>query len=185
MACDHVFCLTCIRDWRSQTSTGHHSTTTTTTTTSPTTRTCPLCRQTSHFITPSRVWPRTAHEKVEIVKDYKDRLGRTECRLFARGKQECPFGTSCFYRHTLPDGTLAPREVRIYNETIIKVEYHTIIHHVTNDSPRPRLHHLICTSIHTESDHVIHVLLLLRHIYVSTHAGAHRGVGRRRYGGTF
>eukprot|EP00873_Tetraselmis_striata_P010065 jgi/Tetstr1/430329/TSEL_020154.t1 len=69
-------------------------------------RTCPLCRTTTHFITPSSVWPSTAEEKARIINGYKAKLSSIDCRHFNRGNGTCPFGTSCFYRHMLPDGSL-------------------------------------------------------------------------------
>lgn len=65
-------------------------------------RSCPVCRQTTHFVTPSKVWPRTAEEKALIIGQYKERLGSIDCKYWSRGEvgdQSCPFGSSCFYRH--------------------------------------------------------------------------------------
>lgn len=36
-------------------------------------RTCPLCRTTTHFITPSSVWPSTAEEKSRIINGRRPR----------------------------------------------------------------------------------------------------------------
>ena len=57
--CDHAFCLQCIRDWRdggvareapeAQTSSALEQA-----------RRCPICREQSHFITPSQYWPADA-----------------------------------------------------------------------------------------------------------------------------
>uniref|UniRef100_A0A061S6I4 E3 ubiquitin-protein ligase makorin n=1 Tax=Tetraselmis sp. GSL018 TaxID=582737 RepID=A0A061S6I4_9CHLO len=97
MACDHAFCLSCIRDWRTH-YTGIDVETAL--------RTCPVCRTPTHFITPSLVWPETKEEKDTIVEGYKKKLASIDCKHFDRGNGTCPFGTSCFYRHMLPDGTL-------------------------------------------------------------------------------
>mmetsp|Transcript_960 Transcript_960/g.2492 ORF Transcript_960/g.2492 Transcript_960/m.2492 type:complete len:382 (+) Transcript_960:141-1286(+) len=97
MNCEHAFCLNCIRGWRSQHSGVDVDTAL---------RTCPLCRTTTHFITPSSVWPSTAEEKARIINGYKAKLSSIDCRHFNRGNGTCPFGTSCFYRHMLPDGSL-------------------------------------------------------------------------------
>lgn len=48
-------------------------------------------------------------EKQSIIDGYKDKLGRTHCKHFARGSGTCPFGSSCFYRHEYKDGTLQDR----------------------------------------------------------------------------
>lgn len=66
-------------------------------------RTCPVCREPCHFVTPSKVWPRNQREKAAIVKAYKKKLGSIDCKYWLarpEGDRTCPFGTSCFYRHT-------------------------------------------------------------------------------------
>lgn len=73
-------------------------------------RLCPLCRAPSHVVTPSAIWPATKEAKAEILSQYRDRLSTIHCRTFDRGAGECPFGSSCFYRHELPDGTVVGRE---------------------------------------------------------------------------
>lgn len=65
-------------------------------------RTCPLCRQASHFVTPSKVWPRTPEEKARIIEEYKEKLASIDCKYWENSPasdRRCPFGTSCFYRH--------------------------------------------------------------------------------------
>jgi len=105
MACEHAFCLGCIRNWRTQYVGVDVETAL---------RTCPICRTTTHFITPSSVWPSTPEEKDGIVEGYKTKLSAIDCRHFNRGNGTCPFGTSCFYRHMLPDGTLDEPALRHY-----------------------------------------------------------------------
>lgn len=46
-------------------------------------RTCPVCRTTTHFITPSTVWPDTAEEKERIVNGGAAYLRCTLCMLCA------------------------------------------------------------------------------------------------------
>jgi E3 ubiquitin-protein ligase makorin len=36
-----------------------------------------------------------------------------ECRFFNRGEGNCPFGVSCFYKHSYIDGSLDERKVRV------------------------------------------------------------------------
>mmetsp|Transcript_30105 Transcript_30105/g.53835 ORF Transcript_30105/g.53835 Transcript_30105/m.53835 type:complete len:240 (-) Transcript_30105:130-849(-) len=105
MNCEHAFCLNCIRGWRSQYSGVDVDTAL---------RTCPLCRTTTHFITPSSVWPTTEEEKAVIIDGYKAKLSSIDCRHFNKGNGTCPFGTSCFYRHMLPDGSLDEPSLRHY-----------------------------------------------------------------------
>lgn len=96
MTCDHAFCLHCIRSWRA---TGEVDVDTAL-------RTCPICRVTSHFVTPSTRWPESPGDKQAIIDAYKAQLASTDCMHFDFGAGKCPFGTSCFYRHAFKDGTL-------------------------------------------------------------------------------
>ncbi|XP_038723209.1 putative RING-type E3 ubiquitin transferase C3H69 isoform X2 [Tripterygium wilfordii] len=97
--CDHPFCISCIRNWRS---------------TSPSSgvdvnsalRTCPICRKLSYFVIPSVIWYSTQEEKQEIVDSYKEKLSSIDCKHFNFGNGNCPFGTSCFYKHAFRDGRL-------------------------------------------------------------------------------
>lgn len=72
-------------------------------------RTCPLCRQPTHFVTPSAAWPDTPEEKAAVVAAYRAKLAAIDCMHFGFGDGDCPFGTSCFYRHAFRDGRLAVR----------------------------------------------------------------------------
>lgn len=65
--CDHPFCISCIRGWRS----GSHPTGMDLDTV---VRACPVCRMPSHFIIPSVTWYFSPEEKNEIVTTYKNRL---------------------------------------------------------------------------------------------------------------
>lgn len=48
LACDHCFCLGCIRSWRGSAQADESAT-----------RACPTCRTLTFFITPSSVWPQS------------------------------------------------------------------------------------------------------------------------------
>lgn len=93
--CNHPFCLACIRKWRVS---SHMEKTVI--------RACPICRINSWFITPSDFWMEDEKEKGELIKSYKEHLNTKHCRNFDRGKGVCPFGSSCFYKHELEDGTI-------------------------------------------------------------------------------
>ncbi|KAK2076359.1 hypothetical protein QBZ16_000884 [Prototheca wickerhamii] len=101
--CEHCFCLPCIRAWRQE---GEVDTETAL-------RTCPVCRQTAHFVTPSNVWPETAEQREAIVAAYRAKLGTIDCMYFDKGRGVCPFGISCHYRHAYDDGSLEDRTCRI------------------------------------------------------------------------
>ena len=93
--CDHVFCLKCIRSWRAtydKRTTKHHY------------RTCPICRKTSYLVIPS-YYHCVGGDKDALIDDYKATLKEIPCRLFNKGKGECPFRDSCMYSHAKKDGT--------------------------------------------------------------------------------
>ena len=74
-------------------------------------RECPICRVTSHYTVPSSFFVKSP-EKERVIEAYKARCAVTHCAHFKRGDATCPFGTSCFYRHEFPDGTLATNRPR-------------------------------------------------------------------------
>ena len=108
--CDHAFCLRCIRDWRDGGVAREHDTQTSTVLEHA--RRCPVCREQSHFITPSQYWPAEKAEKLKIMEAYRGKMKRIPCRNFDFGGGHCPFGSSCFYRHAYADGTEESNEVR-------------------------------------------------------------------------
>ncbi|KAF8403841.1 hypothetical protein HHK36_011947 [Tetracentron sinense] len=97
--CDHPFCISCIRNWRSNSPASGMDVNTAL-------RTCPICRKLSYFVIPSVIWCSTKEEKQEIIDSYKAKLRSIDCRYFDFGNGTCPFGTSCFYTHAYPDGSL-------------------------------------------------------------------------------
>ncbi|KAG3216915.1 hypothetical protein PC129_g12244 [Phytophthora cactorum] len=99
--CNHSFCLTCLRNWRSSENQPRQ-----------TVRQCPVCRVETKFIIPSgRMVTRPERKKI-LIDVYRKNLSGIPCRHFDEGRGTCPFGTSCFYAHRYPDGTLASRQVR-------------------------------------------------------------------------
>ncbi|OWM90330.1 hypothetical protein CDL15_Pgr014632 [Punica granatum] len=89
--CDHPFCITCIRNWRSSSPTPGMDV-------NSALRACPICRKLSYFIIPSVIWYTTKEEKQEIIESYKAKLKSIDCKHFDYGSGSCPFGTSCFYK---------------------------------------------------------------------------------------
>lgn len=66
--CNHAFCLSCIRNWRSSAPTSGIDIFNTN---NNTVRTCPVCRKLSYFVIPSAIWYSTKEEKQEIIDNYK------------------------------------------------------------------------------------------------------------------
>ncbi|KAB0801132.1 hypothetical protein PPYR_05486 [Photinus pyralis] len=92
--CNHVFCLSCIRQWRQARNFENKVV-----------KSCPSCRVPSEFVCPSNYWVDTKEEKDKLIKCYKQVLAYKPCKYFKQGAGECPFGNKCFYLHALPDGT--------------------------------------------------------------------------------
>lgn len=65
--CDHPFCVSCIRNWRSSSPTSGMDV-------NSALRSCPICRKLSYFVVPSVIWYATKEEKQEIVDSYKTKL---------------------------------------------------------------------------------------------------------------
>ncbi|EPZ30939.1 hypothetical protein ROZALSC1DRAFT_30143 [Rozella allomycis CSF55] len=95
--CNHAFCLGCIRTWRSKISFDSNM---------EAMRSCPICRQVTHFVTPSSLWIADPLQKATVIENYKKQLSQIPCKHFNKGDGDCPFGTSCFYSHTFKDGTV-------------------------------------------------------------------------------
>lgn len=66
--CDHAFCLSCIKNWRSSSPSSGMDIFNTN---NSAVRTCPVCRKLSYFVIPSVIWYSTKEEKQEIIDDYK------------------------------------------------------------------------------------------------------------------
>ncbi|KAI3448908.1 hypothetical protein Pfo_005573 [Paulownia fortunei] len=96
--CDHPFCISCIRNWRSSSPASGMDA-------NSTLRSCPICRKLSYFVIPSVIWYSSKEEKQEIVDSYKAKLRSIDCKHFDFGNGTCPFGTSCFYKHTIKPGS--------------------------------------------------------------------------------
>ncbi|KAL0379893.1 UNVERIFIED_CONTAM: E3 ubiquitin-protein ligase makorin [Sesamum angustifolium] len=100
--CDHPFCVTCIRNWRSSSPSSGLDV-------NSALRGCPICRKLSYFVIPSVIWYSSKEEKQDIIDSYKAKLRSIDCKHFDFGNGTCPFGTSCFYKHAYRDGR--PEEV--------------------------------------------------------------------------
>mmetsp|Transcript_8511 Transcript_8511/g.16902 ORF Transcript_8511/g.16902 Transcript_8511/m.16902 type:complete len:400 (-) Transcript_8511:66-1265(-) len=108
--CDHAFCLSCIKNWRSsEVSKGDNR--------KELVRRCPLCREPSFFVVPCDRMVRDPARKNALIEDYQRGMKKIPCRYFDQGKATCPFGTSCFYRHVYANGQEEnPGDLRIYKD---------------------------------------------------------------------
>ncbi|KAL7280758.1 hypothetical protein ACG7TL_005702 [Trametes sanguinea] len=101
--CSHVFCISCIKNWRENEGKSEDIIQ------AGTTKTCPMCRTPSRFVTPStHFYPEGHPKKAEVIDKYKASMARVKCRYFEQSKPNrryCPFGKDCFYKHENADGT--------------------------------------------------------------------------------
>ncbi|KAE9590468.1 hypothetical protein Lal_00023419 [Lupinus albus] len=100
--CNHAYCLSCIRNWRNSAPTSGFDMSNNN---ANTVRTCPVCRKLSYFVIPSDIWYSTNEEKLEIIDNYKANCRLIDCKHFNFGNGSCPFGSICFYKHTVKPGS--------------------------------------------------------------------------------
>ncbi|KAF9349068.1 hypothetical protein BGX26_012583 [Mortierella sp. AD094] len=99
VSCNHAFCLTCIRTWRSKETAAdlqpHDSSEVSVT------KACPNCRTPSLYVVPSSFFPTCPEQKEIIIQNYKEATGRKTCKYFAESgdRHWCPFGDGCFFAH--------------------------------------------------------------------------------------
>ncbi|KAF7824545.1 E3 ubiquitin-protein ligase makorin [Senna tora] len=110
--CDHAFCLSCIRNWRSSAPTSGIDNIFNNNDNNNTVRTCPVCRTLSYFVIPSPIWYSSKEEKQEIIDNYKAKCKLIDCKHFNLGNGNCPFGNRCFYKHNVKPGSLTWRHGR-------------------------------------------------------------------------
>ncbi|KKZ62826.1 hypothetical protein EMCG_02821 [[Emmonsia] crescens] len=77
--CDHVFCLDCIRSWRSSVGTSAEDVINLADSRVPrkTTKTCPLCRTKSEYVVPSSVFPTPPQTTAGTTSAARDEIGST------------------------------------------------------------------------------------------------------------
>ena len=103
LGCLHVFCLSCIRKWRTNSGGDKNAV-----------RSCPLCRTHSDYVIPSAYWVDDTEDKSKLIDQYQKKLSNIACRYFDDGNGTCPFGNNCFYMHALPNGTIHKEKIRKY-----------------------------------------------------------------------
>ncbi|KAK4488635.1 hypothetical protein RD792_004404 [Penstemon davidsonii] len=67
LECDHPFCVSCIRNWRSSSPASGLDV-------NSALRACPICRKLSYFVIPSVIWYSSKEEEMEIVDSYMEKL---------------------------------------------------------------------------------------------------------------
>jgi hypothetical protein len=106
-SCDHLFCLDCMKQWRSPAQ--HH---TDTTTAQSQRKTCPLCRAKSDFIVPSFDF-KVGDDKLREVEKFRAKCAEIPCQFYRECSLggSCPFGAKCFYKHIRDDGTVVDKSI--------------------------------------------------------------------------
>ncbi|KAJ7043469.1 hypothetical protein C8F04DRAFT_943293 [Mycena alexandri] len=104
--CSHIFCITCIKQWRDNANKSVDVVE------SGNTKRCPMCRQPAKFIIPSsKFYAQGQDAKDAALARYMDSMKRVPCKYFQKSLSRpsstpfCPFGKDCFYQHRNPDGT--------------------------------------------------------------------------------
>lgn len=100
LSCHCVFCLKCIREWRSK---GHDIAD------KSTVRLCPLCRTESFDVIPSDLHVIDPIRKEKLKESYCKARNQIPCKHFkADIPWSCRFGKHCVYAHRMPDGSSVP-----------------------------------------------------------------------------
>ncbi|KAF8216309.1 hypothetical protein K438DRAFT_1703090 [Mycena galopus ATCC 62051] len=103
--CSHIFCITCIKQWRDPADKSADVVD------SGNIKRCPMCRQPAKFIIPSSKFYAQGEAKDAAMARYMDSMKRVPCKHFQkslnspRGIPFCPFGKDCFYQHRNADGS--------------------------------------------------------------------------------
>lgn len=66
----------------------------------------------SHYVVPSEFWVSDPQAKSQLIEEYKSSINAKDCRHFDFGRGQCPFGSSCFYRHADEGGNVVEEKVR-------------------------------------------------------------------------
>ncbi|EGG10785.1 uncharacterized protein MELLADRAFT_115435 [Melampsora larici-populina 98AG31] len=99
-SCSHVFCLPCIRNWRTQRGKSSDQVS------MGILRRCPLCRIESTYLVQSpKFYPNGSKQKDLIVKATREKWAEKPCKNFNRFGN-CSFGKECFYKHVNFDGQI-------------------------------------------------------------------------------
>mmetsp|Transcript_3805 Transcript_3805/g.7300 ORF Transcript_3805/g.7300 Transcript_3805/m.7300 type:complete len:284 (-) Transcript_3805:257-1108(-) len=91
--CNHVFCYSCVMNWRTEGSQEAQDR-----------KVCPTCRKPSDYVVPSVKQASSTDEKEHILAAYKAKLASIPCKRFTGELGSCHFGKDCFYAHWDEDG---------------------------------------------------------------------------------
>lgn len=88
--CTHCFCVTCIRNWRKVAPGLDYKTI----------KSCPICKELSKFIIPSRRWVEALEDKLQVFLEFKTKANKKIC-MYYKWNKTCPVGSKCFFRHSM------------------------------------------------------------------------------------
>eukprot|EP00184_Porphyridium_aerugineum_P000168 CAMPEP_0184694510 /NCGR_PEP_ID=MMETSP0313-20130426/2437_1 /TAXON_ID=2792 /ORGANISM="Porphyridium aerugineum, Strain SAG 1380-2" /LENGTH=389 /DNA_ID=CAMNT_0027152805 /DNA_START=215 /DNA_END=1384 /DNA_ORIENTATION=+ len=94
--CNHLFCLECIRDWRSNAASQASG--------DNVARSCPMCQEVSLILIPSPTFITDPEKKGAMFDKYLKKLSEIPCKHFNYGEGQCPFLGKCYFRHCDKDG---------------------------------------------------------------------------------
>mmetsp|Transcript_17672 Transcript_17672/g.36677 ORF Transcript_17672/g.36677 Transcript_17672/m.36677 type:complete len:312 (-) Transcript_17672:2282-3217(-) len=100
-ACDHSFCLKCIRTWRASNPAEAEN---------KVQRQCPVCRASSAWVVPSSQFL-TGSEKQQALKKYQEHLSSINCMFYERFGA-CPYRHRCRYTHRKSNGEVIDKELQ-------------------------------------------------------------------------
>jgi E3 ubiquitin-protein ligase makorin len=104
--CDHVFCNSCVVNWRSQAERAENKSA------KDSKRSCPFCREHSDFAIPSYNYFK-GEEKARFIAGVLAERSSIQCKDYAKNNQ-CKFGGHCFYAHLDENGVdLKPSQLRV------------------------------------------------------------------------
>jgi E3 ubiquitin-protein ligase makorin len=101
-ACNHAFCLSCIRSWRDSRAQSRNAV-----------LVCPVCRVLSTFVVPSLRHVTHPVRKARLIDAYRRNLKQIDCVHYAGGSGVCPFGSACHYAHRASHGGGEQRAQRV------------------------------------------------------------------------
>jgi len=154
--CGHVFCHSCIRNWRDPHGKSLDILI------SGVSKTCPFCRARSRFVTPSSKFVHNDDpKKAEIIERYKASMAKIPCKYFQKSTPEkrfCPYGKDCFYEHKDEDGN--PYEFTEGVDTLME-KYKHRLHGRRFFRENPEVHNTLMLTMRSLADSLLRADSLL------------------------